>query len=1081
MHIYSIINRTAIAAGTLGIAALATNLNAAAPGGKVSLSPSELKANYALQDFMSSNRGLMLSRTGDNRISALHGKSFSTGETPMDSAQAFVDASSEMFGTNAEQLVLGGPFADNRHLLPLMYNAETGGYKFTNIYYHQEINGIPVFGSRLSLLARNVPGFPVVQATADLKELDGFELDLPRTSSPDLGQAIASGTRFLGTAVQLANDPQYVIFAGGEDQSSAPRLAVQSEVIAGSKADDTYQRWLLVADAATGAVLYEENRVLNCGLDTAAAAAQAVTAAATADVSGTVTSQSTDSSGADICETDSNYAMPYAYVTGNNGSSTYADADGNFSLPSSGDVTVSSGFTGQYFAVNNDQGSEATFNAVIPNGGNAEVHNSLITEYVLAQSDAYLHSNVVRDFVLTYHPGFPIIGTETGFPVNVNLGSSCNAYYDYSSINFYNEAGGCSNTAFSVIVHHEYGHHLVACAGSGQGEYGEGMGDVMGVLITGDNQLARGFYTSDCDNGIRNADNTCQYDASSCSSCGSAIHSCGQLISGVVWDLVEIMQAYDPVNGFDITAEIVLNSMPMHSGSSINGTILLDYLTLDDDDGDLSNGTPHIDQIQQAFVIHNMGDIPEPLDNDDCATAREITWGTHDVNTVGALSSGVPVDESQCADTYMTDCDPDVWYHLVACGTGTMSVSLCDLVGFDSDLAVYTGDCGSLTQIACNGDASGCGNYTSQLSVDVTQGQSCYIRIGGWQGATGSGTMLVDGPGDPCDGTGGGSLSFGYPDGLPDVLNPDGSTTIRVEVNASGDAEALPGTGQLYYEQNGNETMGIMTEVADNVYDASFPSLECLPVSYWFTAEDTDGSEYTSASNDASVYTDYVVIFEDDSETDTGWSVSGTATDGQWDRGIPVGCDRGDPSTDGDGSGSCWLTDNSADSACNSDVDGGATTLTSPVLDASDPGTEISYTYWYSNNFGGDPNNDYFTIEASDDGGASWETVEVVGPVGGGGWVTNSFGVTTIPGLSPSDSFRLRFTAEDTGAGSVVEAGVDGIFVSVAECETGGCDGDLNGDQTVNVNDLLLLIGSWGDPYDVDDLLALIGAWGSCP
>ena len=272
-----------------------------------------------------------------------------------------------------------------------------------------------------------------------------------------------------------------------------------------------------------------------------------------------------------------------------------------------------------------------------------------------------------------------------------------------------------------------------------------------------------------------------------------------------------------------------------------------------------------------------------------------------------------------------------------------------------------------------------------------------------------------------------------------------------------------------------------MTEVADNIYDASFPALECLPVTYYFTAEDTKGSQYASGSNDASVYSDFDVIFEDDSETDTGWTVSGTATDGQWDRGIPVGCNRGDPSSDGDGSGSCWLTDNSADNACNSDVDGGATTLTSPVLDASDPGTEISYTYWYSNDFGGDPNNDYFTIEASDDGGSSWETVEVIGPAGGGGWITTSFAVTSIPGLSPSDSFRLRFTAEDSGSGSVIEAGVDGIVVSVADCETNDCAGDLDGNGTVNVNDLLALIGAWGDPYNVDDLLELIGAWGSCP
>lgn len=43
------------------------------------------------------------------------------------------------------------------------------------------------------------------------------------------------------------------------------------------------------------------------------------------------------------------------------------------------------------------------------------------------------------------------------------------------------------------------------------------------------------------------------------------------------------------------------------------------------------------------------------------------------------------------------------------------------------------------------------------------------------------------------------------------------------------------------------------------------------------------------------------------------------------------------------------------------------------------------------------------------------------------------------------------------------------------------CLGDLNGDQAIDVTDLLAVIGSWGDPYNVDDLLLVIGGWGPCP
>jgi plastocyanin len=41
------------------------------------------------------------------------------------------------------------------------------------------------------------------------------------------------------------------------------------------------------------------------------------------------------------------------------------------------------------------------------------------------------------------------------------------------------------------------------------------------------------------------------------------------------------------------------------------------------------------------------------------------------------------------------------------------------------------------------------------------------------------------------------------------------------------------------------------------------------------------------------------------------------------------------------------------------------------------------------------------------------------------------------------------------------------------------CPGDLDGSGTVDVSDLLLVIGSWGDPYDVKDLLLVISLWGN--
>jgi hypothetical protein len=68
----------------------------------------------------------------------------------------------------------------------------------------------------------------------------------------------------------------------------------------------------------------------------------------------------------------------------------------------------------------------------------------------------------------------------------------------------------------------------------------------------------------------------------------------------------------------------------------------------------------------------------------------------------------------------------------------------------------------------------------------------------------------------------------------------------------------------------------------------------------------------------------------------------------------------------------------------------------------------------------------------------------------------------------------------------------DGLGAHTAKC-TQSCPADINGDQQVNVTDLLAVIGGWGAcgnpcPADVNgdlqvnvtDLLAVIGAWGAC-
>ena len=322
-------------------------------------------------------------------------------------------------------------------------------------------------------------------------------------------------------------------------------------------------------------------------------------------------------------------------------------------------------------------------------------------------------------------------------------------------------------------------------------------------------------------------------------------------------------------------------------------------------------------------------------------------------------------------------------------------------------------------------------------------------------------------------------LAFAFPGGLPEIIDPAGDT-IRVEVSGANGGTPQPATGLLHYDTGGGLVTIPMSEVSANVYDAVFPAIACTTtVNYFFSAQTTSAEVvndpfvapnqlYTTLST-----VSLIVAFADDFEADLGWTVTNDAplVDGQWERGVPLTldvCNRGNPGTDADGSGQCYVTDNSAANGCNSDVDGGTTTLTSPAMDASDPDAVIAYWRWYSNTFGNSPMADVFVIDVSDDNGANWVNLETVGPAGaevGGGWFRKEFLVADIAGIVNSAQFRVRFLASDLGAGSVIEAGVDGVEVFTYICD-GTVLGDLDGDGIVGINDFLILVAGWGPCAD---------------
>ncbi|MCH7701762.1 MAG: hypothetical protein IID37_08745 [Planctomycetes bacterium] len=316
-------------------------------------------------------------------------------------------------------------------------------------------------------------------------------------------------------------------------------------------------------------------------------------------------------------------------------------------------------------------------------------------------------------------------------------------------------------------------------------------------------------------------------------------------------------------------------------------------------------------------------------------------------------------------------------------------------------------------------------------------------------------------------------ISFEYPNGLPGaMIAPNTETSVFVHViGVEGTPE--PGTGTVSYSIDGGPfTTVAMTELVDNEYEATLPAIECVEkIDFYFSAEDTGGNVFSDPSSAPdSTFSSIAFtgttspVFSHDFETNPGWTDSGNASTGHWDRGVPIDDNRGDPPTDFDGSGQCFVTGNAHDE----DVDNGSVTLTSVSYDLSGLlRPQVRYARWYHNSFGNDPHNDIFEVDVSDDGGNTWTNLEIVGPGPtsengevDGGWFVKEYDIVSV--IDITDEFRIRFTASDPDPGAVVEAGIDAFEIFDLVCDVADCEGDANGDGVVDPLDSGFVLARFG-------------------
>lgn len=173
----------------------------------------------------------------------------------------------------------------------------------------------------------------------------------------------------------------------------------------------------------------------------------------------------------------------------------------------------------------------------------------------------------------------------------------------------------------------------------------------------------------------------------------------------------------------------------------------------------------------------------------------------------------------------------------------------------------------------------------------------------------------------------------------------------------------------------------------------------------------------------------------DDFTFNNNWVVTGSATAGIWERGIPNGTsyntnNDANPAVDvsTDCTDKAFVTGNQANAGVgDDDVDGGITILTSPTFDLTNyVRPSLNYTSWFFNDGGFGTPNDSMVVYL--DNGSTRAVVEVLTASSPqSAWIGKSFKINDF--ITPTSTMKVIVTASDFSPGHLVEAGFDHFFV----------------------------------------------------
>lgn len=249
-----------------------------------------------------------------------------------------------------------------------------------------------------------------------------------------------------------------------------------------------------------------------------------------------------------------------------------------------------------------------------------------------AALNTFLAVHEVSEFAKPFLTGVNVPLLTNGIAANVNIAdaNACNAFYNGQSINFFRAGNGCANTALiNDVVYHEWGHALdnnlgITTTPNGivDGAFSEGIGDIVGFLMTGNEIIGPGFRLNVVSPGVRNVNNTRMHPPANAQE--AEVHEAGKIIGGAFWRVRSSLVAlYGPKEGNRKTADLLYKHLTMTDRYTES---YQSVLRLDDDDNNPATRSPNYCSINKAFAAHNLtGGLTEGatcVDEDDGIKVR---------------------------------------------------------------------------------------------------------------------------------------------------------------------------------------------------------------------------------------------------------------------------------------------------------------------------------------------------------------------------------------------------------------------------------------------------------------------------